>query len=181
MKRFLIISSLIFAMCAVQLSATAQTKIGYTNIELVLAYMPESKSMEQQLKTFQTKLAQQLTVKDQYAQSKLQEYQKKVENGTLSPEGRAAAEKELMKMDEENKLLAQKSERDLQAKREELIAPVLTKLQKAIDDVANENGYTHILNQTTSAGVSTILFGPDKHDVTQLLMKKLNIAVPANK
>ena len=159
-------------------SGFSQVKIGYTNIELILAYMPETKSVESQLATFQKKLSEQLKTKDDYAQAKLQEYMEMSEANRLSPTDKEAREKELMKLDGEIKKLAEESEFDLLTKRQELLGPILEKLQTAIDAVAKDNGYTYVLNQTTSAGVSTILYGPEEDDLTEKIMTKLGIKIP---
>lgn len=155
-----------------------EVKIGYTNIELVLAYMPEARQMEKTLQTYQKKLAEQIQTKEKYAMDKLQDYQTKIEKNQLSPDAKAAAEKELQKLDQEIQQFAQESEYNLMAKREELLQPIVEKLQKAIDETAEAKGFTYILNQTTSAGVSTILYGPDENDITEDLMKKLGIKIP---
>ena len=160
------------------LSGFSQIKIGYTNIELVLAYMPEARQVEQQLQTIEKKMGEQLQVKQNYAQAKLEDYAAKVKNNEYSPEARAAAEGELQKLDKEIQDFVKDSEDKLLTKREQLLVPVLEKLQKSIDDVAKEKGYTYILNQTTSAGVSTILYGPEEDNVTEAIMNKLGIQVP---
>lgn len=159
-------------------SAFGQVKIGYTNIELILNYMPEMRSVDQGLQTFQKKLAEKLKVKEDYATQKLQEYQELAQANRLSPADKETREKELMKLDQELQKEAGEAEFDLMAKRQELMGPVLEKLQKAIDDVAEGEGYTVILNQTTSAGVSTILYGPEEDDVTERVMTKLGIDIP---
>ena len=153
-------------------------KVGYTNVELILAYMPEAKSMEQTLATYQKKLGESLQAKEQYLQQKYQDYMKLKESGNLSPQDAANKENEIMKLDEEVKKLATDSEQKLMEKRQELLEPSLTKLQNAIDKVAEENGFTYIMNQTTSAGVSTILYGPEENDMTKAIMKELGIQVP---
>lgn len=153
-------------------------KIGYTNIELVLAYMPETKNLEQQLTTFQKKLAEQLQVKEKYMQTKYQEYLTKKERNEFSQESEKEAENELTNLDSEVRKLATESEQRILSKRQELLGPILEKLQKAIDETAQENGFEYILNQTTSTGVSTILYGPDNNDITKKLMTKLGIPIP---
>ena len=60
-------------------------------------------------------------------------------------------------------------------KRNELMQPLLNKLQAAIDAVAEENGYTYILNQTSG---TNILYGVEQFDVTQLIAAKLGITIP---
>lgn len=159
-------------------SAAQEVKIGYTNIELLLAYMPEAKQMEAQLNAYQQQLGKQLQTKQSYGQSRLGEYMEKKEAGLLSPQEDQLWQQELQKLDSEITKFASDAEEKLLAKREELLAPILEKLQKAIDDVAEEKGYTYLLNQTNSSGVSTILYGPDENDVTEAVMKQLNIQIP---
>ena len=53
--------------------AQAQLKIGYVNVSLVLAYMPETKTMEGKLKTQSDQLAKSLQVKRDYFELKYQE------------------------------------------------------------------------------------------------------------
>ena len=159
-------------------SAFSQVKIGYTNLELILAYMPETNTMDQTLATFQKKLGEKIKIKDDYVKMKYQEYLEGKESGRFSKDEQERREKELLQLDEEVQKLAQDSEYDLHAKRQELLEPILTKLQNAINAVAQENGYTHVLNQTTSAGVSTILYGPEEDDLTEKIMNKLGVQIP---
>ncbi|MEM7103894.1 MAG: OmpH family outer membrane protein [Bacteroidota bacterium] len=155
-----------------------QVKIGYTNIELVLAYMPETQKMEEDLQTYQQKLGEQLASKQQSAQKKLDDYRDWATANPNAPEAEyKKKEEELVKLDEELQKQAAQSDYDIITKRQELMAPILEKLQAALDTIAEEGGYTYVLNQTTSAGVSTILFGPEEHDVTMAVMEKLGIEI----
>lgn len=163
------------------LMAQAQVKIGYTNLEVVLANMPEAKTMEKELQLFQEKLAAKIKVKDDYVKQKYQEYMDKRERNTFaSPAEQEAAEKELLRLDEEVQKLASDADYDIMAKRQALLEPILAKLQTAIEAVATAGGYTYVLNQTTSAGVSTILYGPDEADITKALFLKLGLKYPEN-
>ncbi len=160
------------------LNFAQQLKIGYTNIEYILTFMPEAKQMEQTLKNYEQKLTEQLSIKQSYAQGKLDTYLKMKEEKKLSAQQDEEMQKELYKLDEEIKKFAQASENDLMMKREELLKPITDKLQKAIDEVAKEDGYTYIFNSTNSSGVATILHGPEQYNVTDKVMKKLGITVP---
>jgi outer membrane protein len=160
-------------------TAQAQVKIGYTNLEVVLGSMPQAKTMEKELQVFQEKLAAKIKVKDDYVKAKYQEYLDVSErNAFPTPTAKEAAEKELLRLDEEVQKLAQDADYDIMAKRQALLEPLLAVLQKAIDEVAVAGGYTYILNQTTSAGVSTILYGPDEADITKALFLKLGLKYP---
>lgn len=157
-------------------SLKAQVKIGHTNVEELLIYMPETKTIETELKTYRGKLEEQIKVKDAYAQGKLEEYLK-VRN-TLSKEADQKQQQELMKLEQEINKSKQEAEYKLLNKQAELLKPVLEKIQKAIDDVAKEGGYTYILNQSNSTGVATLLYKPKEHDITDKVMKKLGITKP---
>lgn len=168
-----------FVVLMTSFAAQAQVKIGYTNLEVVLASMPAAKTMETTLETFQKKLAEKIKIKDDYVKAKYQEYlDTRERNGFPSPAIQEAAEKELLRLDEEVQKLAQDADYEIMAKRQSLLEPVLAVLQKAIDEVAVAGGYTYILNQTTSAGVSTILYGPDEADITKQLFTKLGLKYP---
>ncbi len=168
--------ALIFVM--VQSQANAQMKIGHASMELILAYMPETQAMNQALGTYKSKLEEQLQVKQNYAQNKLQEYQTKLQANQFTGTTQQEAELELGKLDQEIQKFAADSEQNLLAKRQEYLTPITEKLQKAIDDVANEGGYTYVMNQTNN-GVSNVLFGPEEHNLTQKIMIKLGIQIPA--
>ncbi|HNE30253.1 MAG TPA: OmpH family outer membrane protein, partial [Saprospiraceae bacterium] len=69
----------------------------------------------------------------------------------------------------------QKFEEDAQqkvaAKRDELLQPILDKIDAAVKAVAKENGYLMIFD--TSSGA--MLFAADTEDVTELVKKKLGM------
>ncbi len=168
---------ILFSLLVPAMSFSQQVKIGYTNIEIILYQMPKAQQVEKTLATFQKKLEEQLRVKQEYAQAKLQEFLDAQEAGSLTDADKEVRMTELNKLDGEIMDFAKDSEDKLLMKREELLVPVLEELQEAIDAAASENGYTYILNQTTSAGVSTILFGPEENDITEIVMKKLGIPI----
>lgn len=151
--------------------------IGYTNVELILYYMPEAKSMEQVLATYKKKLETDYHTKQEYFKSKYEEYLQKESRNELSPQAKNDMVVELTRLDAELKQFAQEAEKKLSDKRSELLAPILEKMEAAIDKVARENGFTFIMNQTTSSGISTILYGPEEADITTQVMSELNIPI----
>ena len=70
------------------------------------------------------------------------------------------------------------AQQSLQQKQQSLLSPALDKIQKNIDLVANENGYTYVLNQ--DAGSSPILLhGPKENDISDLVLKKMGVTPTA--
>ena len=170
--------AVLFFAAVTAFQVNAQNKIGYTNVEFVLAYMPEFKNMQKELESYQAQLAKRLKVKDDYVKQKYQEYLTRKEQGAPDAELKAM-EEEVLKLDQEVQTLAAKSEEDLVTKQGTMLEPVLKKLQDAIDKIAATKGYDYVLNQTTSAGVSTILFGPEEADITSDLFTALGMTMPS--
>jgi len=156
-------------------AAKAQTKIGYTNVELILVYMPETQEMEKKLATMEKKIQEQLQIKQQYYQQKAMEFLEAQESGSLTDAQLGVAQQELQKLQGEVQQGLQLAEQQLMKKRMELLTPIQQKMQGAIDAVATENGYTYILNNAMGSGIPTILHGNESKDCTEQIAAKLGI------
>lgn len=151
--------SILSLLLAIFLSATcafAQTpKIGYTNLEYILAQLPEAKQIESQLKEFEKQLQSQL-------QSKYTEYEQKLDTyrkgqATMAEIVKQDKEQELISLQNNIREFEEKAQGEMQNKQVALLEPVLNKIQKAIDKVAEENSYTYILSTHTEMGTSAII------------------------
>nr|BAL55264.1 outer membrane protein [uncultured Bacteroidetes bacterium] len=150
-------------------------RIGYTNLELVLSYLPEAQQVQQQLSTYEKKVIEQLNIKQSYLQTKIEEYTELKQAGKLTPAQEEERRKEIMRLDEEIKRFQEESEQNYLKKKAELLQPIIDKLQKAIDELAAAEGYDYILNNSNSTGVAFILHGPKGDDVTERLLKRLGV------
>lgn len=168
------------ALLALGVPAQAQTpfKIGYTSPEILLANMPEAKQVEQQLGTHAKKLQEQGNVKVNYYQTKVGEYQANKQKG-MTPEADEAATRELQKLEEEIRAFQEEGRGGLQNKQQELLAPLLDRIRKAIEEEAQAGGYTYILNVGGGQGASNILYGPPTDDITEKVLKRMGITLPA--
>lgn len=146
-----------------------------------MSQMPEMGQVEKNLAAYREKLGARIKSLEEWGQKKMEEYQTLKARGELNEAAQRTKENELNQIDTQLKNLHSDSETDLSQKQQDLLAPVLEKLQNAINTVARAQGYTLILNQTTSAGVSTILYGPDENDITPALLKQLGIPPPKNR
>ncbi|MBK6979040.1 MAG: OmpH family outer membrane protein [Cytophagaceae bacterium] len=153
------------------LSINAQTfKLGYTNIEYILQNMPDSKEISTKLSTEKAQYDKLYQEKLADAQKLLDDYQKNA--ATMSAVIRADKEKTLQNKQNELQELQQNAEAALSRKQQELIAPVMEKIQTAIDAVAKENGYTYVLNSDAGYGTTpVILVAPESENITTLVFK----------
>ena len=159
-------------LAATSAQAQAPLKIGYTDVQYVLAQMPESKQIESELKTYNTQLEAQLKSKYADYQAKGEAYQKAA--GTMTDVVKADKEKELQGLQQSIQEFQQSAQQSLQQKQQTLLKPALDKLQKNIDLVADENGFTYVFN-SDSGGSPLLLHAPKDGNISDLVLKKMGI------
>lgn len=177
-QRVTLILALAFVIVGFNGETKAQElKIGYVNPQAILANMPEMKAVQQRLQNFTQRKQQELATKEQTFQAEVAAYQQKV--GVISEEAKQTEEARLGQL--QNDLLeAQRlAEEELQAKRTELVGPLLEQIGNAIDSVASSMGLSYVLNTTTSTGDLVILYVSEdfssKYDITDEVMESLGM------
>ncbi len=164
-------SSLLSILVFFAVTAYAQEiKIGYTNVDYVLSQMPEAKQIEADLKAYETQLQNRLQAKYQEFQTKGQEFQ----NGyqTMSDIERADKQEELQTLQASIEKFQRDAQTSMQDKEVQLLQPAYDKIQKAIDEVSAENGYTHVFR------AEALLFARESDEISTLVLTKLGIAAP---
>ncbi len=159
-------------------SVSAQTlKIGYTNIDYVLQVIPDSKDIQAKLATEKAQYDKLLNDKVADFQKNYEDYQKNA--ASMTAVIRQDKEKSLQNKQNEIQEFQQNSEGALSKKYQELMAPVMDKIQQAIDAVAKENGYTFVFNSDAGAGTTpVVLVAPEQDNITNLVFKKMGVAIP---
>ncbi len=147
-------------------------KIGYTSVYYILSASPRAKEIESDLKARNTQLEKELQKKMADFEEKYTGFQRG--QNTMSETIKADKYNELKNLESSIKEFQKNAEQEMSTKREELVAPEIEKITKAIKEVASENGYTYILN----GDPQIMIFGADQFDVTDLVFKKLGIAKP---
>jgi len=174
-----LLSLVLIMMLAISTSWAQTLKIGYANIELVLLYMPETESMNQQLRTYEQQLAKRLQTKEQYLAQLYEDYQAMVQQVPAPDEATIKAKQdEIIGIEEDYRKAQADAQQKLAEKRQTLMEPIATKLETQIKALAAAEGYDMILNTVDAGGVSIVLFGPPEDDLTEKLMKRLGIDVP---
>ena len=171
MNRVLKIFFLFVDMFAMNGFVSAQTvKIAHVNTNELLEQMPERAKAEKELEAYYGELQEQLKTMYTEYQNKLQDYQANAE--TMSNLVKQSKEKELVDLESRITAFQANAESDFDAKRAELLKPLLEKIQNAINSVGKEKGYTYILDLATGAAVYV---GTDAVDLTKDVKAKLGI------
>ncbi len=148
-------------------------KMGYADWDYIFSQMPEYKQIDSDLKTFSSQLENQLKAKSSELETKYKAYQ--AMPATTPDAIRADKERELQGMQESIQKFQQDASTSLQTKQNTLMAPVYSKVGKAIEDVAKENGYAFIFAPQMPNGGDILLYSDDKYDISLLVLKKLGI------
>lgn len=152
-------------------------KIGHADWEYIFSKLPELKKIEVELVTFEAQLQNQLKQKRQELETKYKTFQTLPET---TPEAiRKDKESELVYLQQNIQQFQQEAQQALQKKQSELMAPVFTRIGKAIEEVAVENGYAYVMNPKISGGTDFLLYASDKYDISDLVLAKL--ATQSNK
>ena len=161
---------LILATLAISLGLQAQNpvKLGHLNTQELLLLMPERAEAEAKLNTLSTQLEGRLKVLSTEYQSKIQGFQALPADTPQSTVEDMRGE--IVAMEKRITDFRTNAQNDLGSKEEELVQPMIEKLQKAIDEVGAENGFTYVFD--LSAG-SVVYHNSD--DITVLVKTKLGI------
>lgn len=157
------------------LFAQTPTKIGYTDVDFILGKLPEAKTIQNELEVTRSQFEKTIGDKIKEFQDKLDKYQKTAQS--MNDVLRADSEKELQNLQESIQTLRQNSEQSLMQKQQQLLFPVLDKINGAIQTVGKENGYLYIINSDSGQSANPILLyvGSEEFNVTDLVLKKLGV------
>jgi outer membrane protein len=147
-------------------------KIGYVKLDYVMSLLPETKKAQADLKALDRQLKDKLKTKATEFESKLQSFQK--EYPTMSETVKSEKEKEIQKLHSEFEKLQQGMQGSLATKQLELVRPIYDKVQKAIQEVAKEHYFTHVLN-AGAAGVLVVLYADKEYNLSNLVLNKLGV------
>ncbi|MBN2165509.1 MAG: OmpH family outer membrane protein [Marinilabiliaceae bacterium] len=159
-----------FIIICFALSAQSTFKFGHINSEEIFTAMPELQEVKKVLDEEYGKHEGNLTTMQEELKKGQEAYIAEAKN--MTPEQRATKEKELIEMNQRIQNFYQLAQQQLQEKEQELKAPLIQKLQNAIQQVGNENGFLYIFDSNSGLPV----YHSEKSvDVAPLVKAKLGI------
>ena len=142
-----------------------QLKIGHVNFDEIMLSLPESDSakaiLEKETKELQSAYEEMTVTYNQL----YDDYQKGL--STYSAIVKKAKEDELIDKQKRMSEFEQNASTTLQNRNAELVRPIVEKINKAIDKVATENGFTYILDISKGSVVFT---SKDSQNITPLVI-----------
>ncbi len=153
----------------ITLGAFAQkTKFGHVDSNAIFTVMPEKEEASKAVEEYAMTLETQLQALNSELEQKYNDYMENQE--ALSPSIRQMKEEELVNLQQRIQAFQVSAQEDMQTKEMELLEPIYTKIQDAIKEVGEENGFLYIFE------VSTLLYhSSESVDITPMVKTKLNI------
>ncbi|MGF6850484.1 outer membrane protein [Chitinophaga sp. W3I9] len=162
----------ICTLCLLLLGSTvlfAQSKTGYINFQQMIGMMPESKLAGDSLNILQEKL-------NADGQQLVAEYTKKVTDfdstqHTLSPAIKEVKVSEIKALQANIQKYKEMSEQAMNTREQQLLTPILDKAKKILKAVANEKGYTLVIDNSRDA----VLVSAEADDLMSAVKVKMGI------
>ena len=150
-------------------SASAQSKIGYIDTDVLIGVMPEAAKVDAELKAYQDALGLQGQDLGKEADAKAAQFLK--DSATLSASMKEIKRNEILELFQKVQNWNQIAQDKYNQKAQEKIGPIRTKAFDAIKAVAKERGYAYVLD--ASNGV--LLVYPPADDLLPFVKAKLGI------
>jgi len=171
MKKRSIVILMIVLIAGMGFSVQAQNlKFGHINSQELLKAMPENDSAQAEMQRFAQQLQDQMDELQVEFNKKLQDYQ--AQQGQLTDLIRKTKEQELANLQKNIQDFQAGAQQEMQKKQQELMQPIIDKANKAIKDVARENGFIYIFD---IAGGTILYYSEKSVDILPLVKKKLGI------
>ncbi|MCU4177544.1 OmpH family outer membrane protein [Carboxylicivirga sp. N1Y90] len=126
-------------------------KFGHIHIQQVVAELPEKIAADKELQDEATKLQNQLQVMQADLEKKYTEYM--AQRDTLPDLIRATKEKEIQDYDQRMQQYSQMAQQTIGQKEQQLLQPIIMKVQKAIEEVGQEQGLIYIFDLSSQVVV----------------------------
>ncbi len=147
----------------------AQAQVAHINSEELVAMMPETKAMTQDLKVLGENFDTEYKAQASALQAKLQKYQTEAASKTNEENEKRHAE--VGEIQNKLQVYLSSAREEMQKKEFDLLKPIIEKAQKAIQDVAKDKGIKYVMDSAPGKGL--IVF--DGEDLLPAVKTKLGI------
>lgn len=166
-----ILSIAILLLCFFTSQSVSAQKIGHLNFQNIIELMPQYKVAETEYALYQQSLEDQVKEIENMALEIQAKYEAESKKPTPSKVKMQLYANQLQSYQEQYSVFQQGVQDSLKAKMAELVAPIREEVELAVAEVAKENGYTHILDNT----YGTLIYADEAYNIFELVKTKLNI------
>ncbi len=149
-------------------SSAQELKFGHINVQKLISELPEKQAADRELQSEAQKLQSQLEAMSQELDQKYTNYME--QRDSMSELIRSTREKEIQDYDQRIQNFNQLAQQSLSKKEQELLKPVISKVENAIEAVGEEEGFIYIFDVSSQV----ILYNSDQSvDCENMVKTKL--------
>ena len=143
-------------------------KLGHVNSQVIMQELPDYESARKNLESFNSDLTKELEMYQKLIVEFAQDYEQN-KNG-MNEDIRKRKETDLMERQQNYEKKAYEAQTSLQQKEQELLQQIMIKVNTAVKEVAEKEGYDYVYE------VTTLLYAGGE-DISDKVRKKLGITV----
>jgi outer membrane protein len=174
MKRLLKIVFILNVIAVFGQSGTV-SKVGYADIGYIVSRLPEFKNLQGQYAEAEKNYKEQLQQKGELFQKDYQEYL--ANSASMTDTVRAGTEQKLQDAQTAIQNYQTEAQQSLANYQKLLLAPLYLAVNSTIQKVAQENGYSVVIN-ARAGNNSLTLFHEDRFDISDLVVKRMTAEEP---
>lgn len=171
MKKLVAAFAFVFALAAQ--TEAQQLKFGHVDSQSLLQDMDEVKQVNKTLEEQQSLVEKQLVVLQEDLTKMQNEAQKAAQANQLTEQQMVEKQAELEEMYQKIMTFRTNAVQELQMKQQELLAPIILKIRRLIDEVGEEGGFMYIFDGAQPQEQIRFI-GAQSQDITPLVKAKLS-------
>lgn len=152
---------------SVQSGLAQDVKLAHINRQKILESMPERQRAKKEMQQFQKDLQSKIKKMNQEYRKKRTEFQEKQQSMTQTE--MKMKREELSSLQQRITKAQRSAQQDLQKQRQELLQPIIDKVDKAVKKVAEEKGFTYVFDESSGG----IIYKGGGMNITEAVKKKL--------
>lgn len=150
------------------LSASAEVKIGFVNMQKAIQETDAGKKAKKDLEEDFNKKKKELEKREADIKKMGEDFEKR--SMAMNDEARQKKQAEIQGEMRKYQEIAQKSQIDIQKRERELTQPIITKLNALIEEIAKKEDFTAILEKSEQS----VMWAKSDLDLTERLVKEFN-------
>lgn len=175
MKKVILLSVMLAAVCVQARAQQASAeKVGYASLPYIMSKLPEVQKIQAQMKTSETQFRDQIKEKSDKLQQQYKAFNENAPN--MVDTVRQNKQQELNQAMADLEKFQQDANQALANQEKLYMAPIYLKVNRAIAEVARENGFAIILSKEVSS-YPLLLFQEPASNVSDLVLKKFGVTV----
>jgi outer membrane protein len=148
-------------------------KVCYANMEYIMSQLPDMKEIEAEMKSTQTQLQNQIQTRSKEVEKQYTDFNTNM--NTMADTVRMTKQRELEAALADLEQMQQNAQLTLQNKQKLFMAPLYLKVNRAIQEVAQENGYAIVLTETIGT-YDFLLYEQPQKNISDLVLKKFGVS-----